>query len=240
MDGRMQQVIVVSLACICLGARRTGAAALPVNGVRPGHLPGPGDPRLRAVLPCPRNHDCISFGPPRSCDLVAGLEASVSMKLKTTLPLERAEQIVDVALRHGRDEGMLPLSVVVLDAGGKVVACKSEDGSGILRFDIAHGKAWGALGMGMSSRLIRDRLSRRPAFQNALAAASEGRFIPVPGGVLIEDADGHTIGAVGISGDTSERDEYCAVAAVAAAGLVPEPSEADPNWRMSSLSDRSD
>lgn len=161
------------------------------------------------------------------------------MKLKPTLSLERAEQIVDVALRHGREENMLPLSVVVLDAGGKIVACKSEDGSGILRFDIAHGKAWGALGMGMSSRLIRDRLSKRPAFQNALAVASEGRFIPVPGGVLIEDSDGYTIGAVGISGDTSERDEHCAIAAVVAAGLVPEPSADDPNWRVSGQSDRS-
>ncbi len=172
--------------------------------------------------------------------MVAGPDASVLMKLKPTLPLQRAERIVDVAMRHGREEGLLPPTVVVLDTGEKIVACKSEDGSGILRFDIAHGKAWGALGMGMSSRLIRDRLSKRPAFQNALAAASEGRFIPVPGGVLIEDADGHTIGAVGISGDTSERDEYCAISAVIAAGLVSEPPEADPNWRASSQADRPD
>ncbi|MXY33642.1 MAG: heme-binding protein [Boseongicola sp. SB0676_bin_33] len=162
------------------------------------------------------------------------------MKLKQAIHLERAERIVDVALRHGRAEGLLPLTVVVLDAGGKVVACKSEDGSGLLRFNIAHGKAWGALGMGISSRRISDRLSKRPTFQNALAAASEGRFIPVPGGVLIEEPDGHTIGAVGISGDTSARDEHCAIAAVLEAGLVPEPSESDPNWRESSLSDRSD
>jgi uncharacterized protein GlcG (DUF336 family) len=162
------------------------------------------------------------------------------MKLKPSLTLAAAETIVDAALGHGRKAELLPLTVVVLDAGGKVIASKSEDGSGILRFDIALGKAWGALGMGISSRLIRDRLSKRPAFQNALAAASDGRFIPVPGGVLVDDGDGYTLGAVGISGDTSEKDEYCAIAAVKAADLMPEPAEADPNWQGSSLSDRSD
>ncbi len=162
------------------------------------------------------------------------------MKLKPTMQLEKAGQIVEIALQHGRDAGLLPLTVVVLDAGGRIVACKSEDGSGILRFDVALGKAWGALGMGMSSRLLRDRLSQRPVFQNALAAASDGRFVPVPGGVLIEDDDGFTIGAVGISGDTSEKDEYCAISAVRVAGLSPEPAEVDPDWQGSSLSDKPD
>ncbi len=123
-------------------------------------------------------------------------------------------------------------------SGGRLIAAKSEDGSGLLRFDIAFGKAWGALGMGISSRLIRDRLSARPAFQNALAAASDGRLIPVPGGVLIEDLAGLTIGAVGISGDTSEKDEYCAIAGIRAAGLIPEPAEPAADWRGSSLSDK--
>ncbi len=159
------------------------------------------------------------------------------MRLKTTLPLDLAEKIVDGALQAGRGESMLPLTVVVINAGGQIVAVKSEDGSGILRFDVALGKAWGALGMGISSRLIRDRLGQRPAFQNALAAASDGKFIPVPGGVLIEDEDGATIGAVGISGDTSEKDEYCALCGIKAAGLRSEPDEPDPNWRGSSLSD---
>lgn len=162
------------------------------------------------------------------------------MKLKPTLTLTQAAQIVDTALTQGRAEDLLPLTVVVLDAGGKIIASKSEDGSGIMRFDVAFGKAWGALGMGISSRLIRDRLAKRPAFQNALAAASDGRFIPVPGGVLIEDGAGFTIGAVGISGDTSEKDEYCAIAAIKAAGLNCEPAEADPNWRGSSLTDKPD
>lgn len=159
------------------------------------------------------------------------------MRLKTTLPLEKASQIVDEALRLGREADMHPLTVVVLDAGGQVVAAKSEDGSGVLRFGIAMGKAWGALGMGISSRLIRDRLKERPVFQTALAAASDGKLIPVPGGVLIEDVEGFTIGAVGISGDTSEKDEYCAIGGVQSAGLQSEPAAADPNWQGSKLSD---
>ena len=159
------------------------------------------------------------------------------MRLQTTLPLDVANKIVTEALRLGRDAKMLPLTVVVLDAGGKLIAMQSEDGSGLVRFDVAFGKAWGALGMGISSRLVRDRLSARPTFQTALAAASDGRLIPVPGGVLVENDSGETIGAVGISGDTSEKDEYCAVGAIQAAGLGSEPAEPDPNWRDSSLSD---
>ena len=159
------------------------------------------------------------------------------MKLKTSLPLETASQIVDEALKLGRQESLLPLTVVILDTGGKLIALKSEDGSGIIRFDVAYGKAWGALGMGISSRLIRDRLSARPVFQNSLAAAAQGKLIPVPGGVLVEDEEGYTIGAVGISGDTSEKDEYCAITAIHKAGLKSEPAAVDPNWRGSSLSD---
>jgi uncharacterized protein GlcG (DUF336 family) len=165
---------------------------------------------------------------------------SQPMKLKTTLSLKIASLIVDEALKAGREHQMHPLTVVVLDAGGRVVSSKSQDGSGIMRFEIARGKAWGALGMGISSRLIRDRLSQRPAFQNALAVASDGRFIPVPGGVLIEDKDSFTIGAVGISGDTSEKDEYCAIVAIKAAGLISEPGEVDANWRNYNLSDETE
>lgn len=159
------------------------------------------------------------------------------MRLQVSLPLEKACAIINEALRLGRQEKLLPLTVVVLDSGGKLVAVQSEDGSGVLRFDIAFGKAWGALGMGISSRLIRDRLANRPTFQAALATASDGRLIPVPGGVLVRDADGVTIGAVGISGDTSDKDEYCAIAAIAHAGLASEPAEPAPDWRNSSLSD---
>lgn len=159
------------------------------------------------------------------------------MRLQTSLPLDMANTIVAQALSLGRDAGLLPLTVVVLDAGGRLVAMQSEDGSGIMRFDVAYGKAWGALGMGISSRLIRDRLSERPVFQSALATASDGRLIPVPGGVLVETEDGTTIGAVGISGDTSDKDEYCAIEAIKRAGAYPEPADPDPDWKTSSLSD---
>ena len=154
------------------------------------------------------------------------------------MPLAAASAIVDESLRLGRELNLLPLSVVVLDAGGRLVAVKSEDGSGIMRFDIALGKAWGALGMGISSRLIRDRLSNRPVFQTALASAADGKLIPVPGGILIEDDEHYTIGSVGISGDTSEKDEYCAILAVKKAGLMSEPAEVDPDWERSYLSDK--
>ncbi|WP_341368919.1 heme-binding protein [Yoonia sp. BS5-3] len=159
------------------------------------------------------------------------------MRLHTSLPLDKANAIITEALRLGRQAKLLPLTVVVLDAGGKMVAMQCEDGSGVIRFDVAFGKAYGALGMGISSRLIRDRLKERPTFQAALATASDGRLIPVPGGVLIEDAEGVTLGAVGISGDTSDKDEYCAIEAIKAAGYAPEPAEPDPDWRTSSLSD---
>jgi uncharacterized protein GlcG (DUF336 family) len=153
----------------------------------------------------------------------------------THMPLEQAGTIVDAALAKGREADMMPLTAAVLDAGGHLVAFKREDGSGILRQQIATGKAWGALGMGASSRTLRDRLSNRPTFIAALTAASDGRFVPVPGGVLVKDRTGAIIGAVGISGDTSEKDEYCAVEGVRAAGLSPDPAEPDPNWRESGL-----
>jgi len=105
----------------------------------------------------------------------------------------------------------------------------------VLRYDIAFGKAWGALGMGMPTRMIRDRLANRPSFQSALAAASEGRFIPTPGGVLVLDASEQAIGAIGISGDASDKDEYCAISAVQAAGFGSMPAEPNPDWRAAGL-----
>lgn len=159
------------------------------------------------------------------------------MKLAVTLSLEKAEQIIESTLLIAQREELLPLTVVVLDSGGRLIAMKSQDGSGLLRFDIAFGKAWGSLGMGISSRMIRDRLSARPQFQNALMAASDGQLVPVPGGVLVEDADGITIGAVGVSGDTSEKDEYCAITSIQAASLHSEPATVDVDWKASCLSD---
>jgi uncharacterized protein GlcG (DUF336 family) len=153
----------------------------------------------------------------------------------SSLPLETAARILDEAIAVRRREGLLPLAVALLDAGGNLVAFKREDGCGVLRFDIARGKAWAALGMGMSTRAIRDRMAQRPAFQSALAAASDGRFIPVPGGVLILNHDKTAIGAVGISGDASDKDEYCAIAAIRAAGLESDPREPHPDWRNAGL-----
>lgn len=151
------------------------------------------------------------------------------------LTLDQASRIVDAALAAGREHDFMPLTVAVLDAGGHLVALKREDGSGILRVEIATGKAWGALGMGQSSRTLRDRLADRPHFIAALTAASDGRFVPVPGGVLIRDGEGRIVGAVGISGDTSEKDEYCAIRGIAAAGLASDPAEAQGDWQASKL-----
>lgn len=155
--------------------------------------------------------------------------------VSSSLALDAAARIVDAAIAERRKHDLLPLAVAVLDAGGNLVAYKREDGCGVLRFDIAFGKAWGALGMGMSTRQIRDRLKERPAFQGALATASGGRFIPVPGGVLVLDAGGAAIGAVGISGDASDKDEYCAIAAIHAAGYASEPAAPAANWRDAGL-----
>jgi uncharacterized protein GlcG (DUF336 family) len=139
------------------------------------------------------------------------------------ITLAQASTIVDVALKKGRDTNCAPLSVVVLDAGGHLVAFKREDRSGILRFDIAFGKAWGALGMGFGSRTLAERAATTPQFFTMLAAASGGRMVTNPGGVLIKDERGDIIGAAGISGDTADKDEACAIAGIAAAGLKADP-----------------
>ena len=137
----------------------------------------------------------------------------------SVLTLAQAEAIAAAALAKGREMNFAPLTVVVLDAGGHITLAKREDGSGILRIEIARGKAWGALGMGLGSRNLAGRAVKMPAFFAALAAASDGRMVPVPGGVLIRDAGGAVIGAVGISGDVSDNDELCCIAGIEAAGL---------------------
>ena len=136
-----------------------------------------------------------------------------------SVTLAQASTIVDAALKKGRETNCAPLTVAVLDAGGHMVAFKREDRSGILRYDIAYGKAWGALGMGFGSRELGDRAAKNPVFFGVLATVSQGRLIPVPGGVLIKDDAGGVLGAVGISGDASDKDEACAIAGIDAAGL---------------------
>jgi uncharacterized protein GlcG (DUF336 family) len=141
------------------------------------------------------------------------------------LKLADAETVIDAALAAARKLNLAPLAVAVLDAGGHVIAFKREDGAGIVRFDIAYGKAWGALGMGFGTREIAARAEKFPAFITSLYAISQGRAVPSPGGVLILDGDGDVIGAVGISGDTGDNDERCALAGIAAAGLRAAPGK---------------
>lgn len=143
----------------------------------------------------------------------------------TPLTLAQAAIIVDKALEHGRQAKFKPLAVAVLDAGGHLTAFKREDGASILRPQIAQGKAWGTLGMGFGGREFARRVQTGATFLNALMVASEGKVVPAPGGVLIRDAEKNIIGAVGISGDTSENDEACAVAGIKAAGLTPDTGE---------------
>jgi uncharacterized protein GlcG (DUF336 family) len=139
----------------------------------------------------------------------------------TALTLAAASIVVDTALAEGRARGFHPLTVAVLDAGGVLVVLKREDKSSLLRPQIATAKAWGVLGMGFGGRELDRRAQKAPLFYTMLSELSDGRMVPVPGGVLIRDG-GEIIGSVGISGDTSVNDEACAVAGIKAAGLVPD------------------
>jgi uncharacterized protein GlcG (DUF336 family) len=146
-------------------------------------------------------------------------------KRSASLTLAQASTIVDKALECGRRQRMEPLTVVVLDSGGHPVALKREDGAGILRADMAIAKAYGAIGLGVSGRTLRDMAEARPFFTNALAAVAGGRMLPVPGGVLILADDDRVIGAVGISGDTSENDERAAIEGIKGVALRPDPEQ---------------
>ncbi|MEM8791093.1 MAG: heme-binding protein [Pseudomonadota bacterium] len=137
--------------------------------------------------------------------------------------LRRARQIISKTLAKGREMGLKPLSVVVLDAGGHVKAFEREDGASNLRFQVAHGKAYGAIGFGVGSRVIANRAVEQPHFVGALAGTFGDQLIPAPGGVLVKDKKGAILGAVGVTGDVSENDEIAAVAGIEAAGLVADP-----------------
>ena len=139
-----------------------------------------------------------------------------------SINLDTARAIVAAARSAGADSGFKPLTVVVLDAGGHVVVVEREDGSSIGRFEIAFGKAHGALALGIGSRAIMARAEQQAYFIAAATAALDGKLVPVPGGVLVRDASGVLIGAVGVSGDTSDNDERAAVAGIEKAGLVAE------------------
>lgn len=135
------------------------------------------------------------------------------------LTLDAASKILDAAFAHGKQTQCNPLTVAVLDAGGHLKAFMRQDDSSIMRPEIAIGKAWGALGLGRSSRALGKIAEERPAFMQSLIEASAGRLIPVPGGVLVRDGE-RIVGAVGVTGDTSDKDEACAVAGIEAAGLA--------------------
>lgn len=136
------------------------------------------------------------------------------------ISLEQANHIVTAALAHGQALKLKPLSVTVLDAGGHLIAFQRQDGASILRPQIATAKASGALALGVSSRKIADMAAERPSFVAALGPIAPHGVVPAAGGVIVVDADGVTIGAVGITGDLSDNDEACALAGIEAAGLV--------------------
>lgn len=136
------------------------------------------------------------------------------------LTLDAANAVIAATLTKARDLALKPMGVVVLDARGTVKAVQMEDGASLRRYDIAHGKAYGALALGMGSRAIFKRAQEQAYFVDAVGRLTDGAMVPVPGGVLVKTADGTLIGAVGVSGDTSDNDEIAAIAGIEAAGLV--------------------
>ncbi|MBI2770999.1 MAG: heme-binding protein [Burkholderiales bacterium] len=138
----------------------------------------------------------------------------------TPLTLAQAQQIISAALAKSKESGFKPMGVAVLDDAGNLKAFAREDGASMFRFDVAQAKAWGAVGMGASSRVLGERAQGNPNFFVSLAATSGGKFLPQTGAVLIKDAAGKVLGAVGASGGTGDEDELICMAGVAAAGLV--------------------
>ena len=135
------------------------------------------------------------------------------------LTLDVARKILDAALATGIEKKLKPLVVTVLDVRGCVKVTAAQDGTSLMRAEIAHGKSYGALAMGMGSRALFQRAQEQAYFIGAVNTLAQGRMVPVPGGVLIRDQSGEIVGAVGISGDTSDNDEACAIAGIEAAGL---------------------
>ena len=138
------------------------------------------------------------------------------------LTLDVARKILDTALAKAVEKKLKPLVVTVLDTRGCVKASAAQDGTSLMRGEIAHGKAYGALAMGMGSRALYQRAQEQAFFVSAVNTLAQGRLVPVPGGVLIQDGSG-LVGAVGVSGDTSDNDEICAIAGIEAAGLKANP-----------------
>ena len=139
-----------------------------------------------------------------------------------TLTLETAQAIIRVALDEAGRRGLKPLAVVVLDERGSLKASAAQDGTSLARDKVAHGKAYGALALGLGSRALGKRAEEQPTFIAAVNGVVGGALVPVPGGVLARDGEGRLVGAVGISGDTSDNDEVVAIAGIEAAGLRPD------------------
>lgn len=137
----------------------------------------------------------------------------------STITLAQAESIIDAILKRGAALDCRPLSVIVVEPGCKVKAFKKEDGGSMIRFEMAFGKAYAALALGRSSKLVHQRAAERPIFMRYLIAASGEQIFPEGGGMLIRDDNGEIIGAVGVTGDTEDRDEELAVHGIHAAGL---------------------
>lgn len=139
-----------------------------------------------------------------------------------TLTLETSQKLADLCLSHAATLNLKPLTVAVVDAAGQLVVLLRQDGTSLMRPDIAQGKARGAVGMGLGSRALYNRAQEQPYFIQSMNALAGGYLVPVPGGVLIRD-QGAIIGAIGITGDTSDNDEACAVHAIEALGLSADP-----------------
>lgn len=137
----------------------------------------------------------------------------------TEMTLDAARKILESALVKAGEMKLKPMAMVVLDARGSLKAAVVQDGTSLMRSEVAHGKAYGALALGMGSRAIFKRANEQPYFIDAMNTMARGALVPVPGGVLIKDSGGKLLGAIGLSGDTSDNDETCAVAAIEAAGL---------------------
>jgi len=136
------------------------------------------------------------------------------------LTLEQANKIIEVAFAKAREMKVKPLAVAVLDDGGNVKSLQRQDDASMLRNEVAIGKAWAAVGMGVASRTLLDRAKGNPHFFGALSATAQGKFIPQTGAVVIKDKDGTIIGAAGASGGTGEEDEAVCMAGITATGLA--------------------
>jgi uncharacterized protein GlcG (DUF336 family) len=138
------------------------------------------------------------------------------------LTLAQAKTIIEQTLAAQAKHNFKPMAVVVLGSAGTIKASESQDGTSLLRPKIAHGKAYGAISMGVGSRVLFERAKQEPFFVQSVNALCDGALVPVPGGVLVRDKEGNVMGAVGVTGDLSENDETCAIAGIEAAGLVPD------------------